>query len=90
MKREELLIDLTPEQIAKIRGCKNQEELLALAKAEGVELTQEQLESVSGGMCTLHAKCPNCKSKDTKELGYWAGSYHWECNKCGYKFFDNP
>ena len=49
--REELLKGLTEEQIAKVRACKNQEELLALAREEGIELTDEQLEAVSGGLC---------------------------------------
>ena len=41
--------DLTPEQQEKARACKTAEELLALAKAEGYELTDEELEAVSGG-----------------------------------------
>ena len=47
--KEELLKGLNEEQIAKIKACKNQEEMLAVAKEEGVELTDEQLEAVSGG-----------------------------------------
>ena len=50
--REELLKGLTEEQIAKIRECKSQEELLKLAKEEGIELTDDQLEAVSGGACS--------------------------------------
>ena len=41
--------DLTPEQKEKARACKTPEELFALAKEEGVELTEEQREAVSGG-----------------------------------------
>ena len=58
--KEELLKGLTEEQIAKVKACKSQEELLAIAKEEGVELTEEQLEVVSGGRCTSSTKCPNC------------------------------
>ena len=36
------------EQIAKVKACKDQEEVLALAKAEGIELSEEQLEAVVG------------------------------------------
>ena len=50
--KEDLLKGLSQEQIAKVKACKNQEELLALAKEEGIELTSEQLAAVSGGMCT--------------------------------------
>ena len=38
---KELLKGLTEEQIAKVNACKNQDELLALAKEEGIELTDE-------------------------------------------------
>ena len=41
--------DLTDELKAKARMCHSNEELLELAKAEGIELTEEQLDSVSGG-----------------------------------------
>ena len=50
--KKELLKNLTEEQIAKVKECKNQEELLKLAKEEGIELTSEQLEAVSGGVCS--------------------------------------
>ena len=39
MMREELLKGLSEEQIAKVKVCKSQEEILALAKEEGIELT---------------------------------------------------
>ena len=41
---------LTPEQIEKAKACKTPEELLALAKDEGLELSEEQLDSVAGGV----------------------------------------
>ena len=41
--------DLTPEQKAKAKECKTPEDVLALAKAEGYELSDEELESISGG-----------------------------------------
>ena len=47
--REELLKGLSEEQIKKVEACKNAEEILALAKEEGVTLSDEQLEAVSGG-----------------------------------------
>ena len=50
--KEELLKGLTEEQIAKIKECKNQEELLKLAKEEGIELSDEQLAAVNGGVCS--------------------------------------
>ncbi len=44
--REELLKGLTEEQISKVKECKSHEELLVLAKQEGIELTDEQLEAI--------------------------------------------
>lgn len=41
--------DLTPQQKEKAIACKTPEELIALAKEEGVELTDAQLGEISGG-----------------------------------------
>ena len=41
--------NLTDEQKAKAMACKTPEEMLALAKEEGYELTDEELEGVAGG-----------------------------------------
>ncbi len=42
--------DLAEEQKAKARSCKNAEELIALAASEGIELTDDQLKHVAGGI----------------------------------------
>ena len=41
--------ELTPEQQEKVRACKTTEDILALAKEEGYELSDAELETVSGG-----------------------------------------
>ena len=41
--------DLTEEQRVKARACKTPDELVQLATEEGVELSDDQLEAVSGG-----------------------------------------
>jgi predicted ribosomally synthesized peptide with nif11-like leader len=41
--------NLTPEQLAKAKACKTPEDYLALAKEEGYELTNEELDQVAGG-----------------------------------------
>ena len=41
--------DLTDEQKAKARACETPEELVQLAMDEDVDLTEDQLEEVSGG-----------------------------------------
>ena len=52
MAKKNLLEGLSDQQIAEVKACKNQDELLALADKEGVELTEEQLLAVSGGACS--------------------------------------
>ena len=37
--------ELTREQVEKAMSCKTAEELMALAKAQGIELTKEEAES---------------------------------------------
>lgn len=41
--------DLTPEQQEKAKACTTVDELVALAKEEGIELTDEDLEAMAGG-----------------------------------------
>ena len=43
------LSNISQELMDKARNCKTPEELLALAKQEGVELSDEDLEGISGG-----------------------------------------
>ena len=81
--KEELLKGLSEEQIAKIKACKNQEEIFALAKEAGVELTDEQLEAVSGGGICAPA-CPYCGTKENVYVGKTEEtSDKYVCNKCG-------
>jgi hypothetical protein len=70
----ELLKGLSEEQIAKVKECKNSDELLALAKAEGLALTDEQLEAVSGGCGKSkewyeidEMQCPECLNRHCME-----------------------
>jgi len=42
-------MDLSPELREKAMACKTPEEMLALAKAEGYKLSEEELAAVSGG-----------------------------------------
>lgn len=44
--------DLAPELQEKAKACKTPDEILALASEEGYELSDEELESVSGGWNT--------------------------------------
>ena len=88
--KQELLKGLSEEQIAKVKDCKSQEELLKLAKEEGIELTEEQLEAVSGGECFgTTPPCPYCgASKERVYCGnppgkVLSGTRVWNCKDCG-------
>ncbi len=87
MMKKELLKGLTKEQIAKAKACNSQEELLDLAKAEGIELSDEQLEVVSGGFCSKTTEpCPKCGSTSIKKE-HRGNDVHMHtvfiCKKCG-------
>ena len=94
--KEELLKGLTEEQIAKVKACKNQEEVLALVREEGIELTDEQLEAVSGGNCMIPSfrsdkPCPicgtyNCQTIRSAQDGTIEYYYCNECNKHFYPY----
>ena len=91
--KEELLKGLTKEQIAKVKACRNSDELLALAKEEGIELTDEQLTTISGGgICSVASEfgenltftpynCHHCGSNNVKRDGN-----NCTCEKCGHKW----
>lgn len=90
--KKELLKGLSEEQIARAKACKSQEELLALAKSEGVELTDEQLEIVSGGGCSETTEpCPKCGSTSIKKE-HRGNDVHMRtvfiCKKCKHEW--NP
>ena len=96
MNREELLKGLTPEQIEKARACHNSKELLEAAKQEGLELTEHQLEAVSGGQCAQDYErsgfpCPVCGGTNTKGtyndfIFNSDGGYKCHCSDCGANF----
>ena len=49
--------DLSPEQMERAKACKTAEELVALAQSEGLELSDEQLEAISGGEDEWYSLC---------------------------------
>ena len=91
--KEELLKGLSEEQIAKFKACKSQEELLEIAKEEGLELNEEQLEAVSGGCGTFTAKvsCPKCGCNKLRRSssGDLIKLYYLECSSCGHKWLES-
>ena len=96
MERKELLKGLTNEQLEKVKNCKNNDELLALAKEEGIELTDEQLEAVSGGACSEPTErinvCPVCGSTNVvyqEDDRFSRHTYHCECVDCQHRWTVN-
>jgi hypothetical protein len=59
---ENILNTLTEEQKKKVEAAQSPEELLALAKEAGYELSTDELEAVSGGWfeCKCYDYDPNC------------------------------
>lgn len=49
MKNIPSLDNFSPEQLEKMKGMQNLDEVLEFAAKEGVDLTDEQLEAISGG-----------------------------------------
>jgi hypothetical protein len=43
-----------PELQERLRACKTTDELLAVAKEEGMELSDKDLDGISGGWCSEH------------------------------------
>ena len=76
--------DLTDEQKSKVAG-KTPEEILDIAKAEGVKLSKEDLDAVAGGGTwdlddtTSYDQCAKCGSTDVS----YCGKNRYICNKCG-------
>ena len=76
--------DLTDEQKAKMAACETPDEMLALAREEGIELTDEQLEQVEGGWGGGSQRtCPFCGSDDVMRDG---DLMLYTCFNCGTQF----
>lgn len=55
-----ILDTLTEEQRKRIETAKTPEELLAIAKETGYELSEEQLNTMAGGWCPLDCGSNSC------------------------------
>lgn len=87
-KLEEYLKDLSPELQEKARQCKTIDEFREYAAENDLEIPEETLELVAGGICT-HA----CEHRDCDVLAYdrywlsssvvWGRWWKKKCKKCG-------
>lgn len=86
--------ELTEERIAKMKQCSTPEELVALAREEGIELTDGQLEAISGGTDYKPywtPQCPRCGSHKTSFYPDSLKTLACACDDCGYQWeFDIP
>ena len=55
--------ELTKEQIEKAMGCETAEELMAVAKAEGIELTKEEAEAYLAELSDFELRAGRCDAK---------------------------
>ena len=70
--------ELTKEQIAKAMACKTAEELMALAKTEGMELTKEEAEAYMAEFDDMEL--------DSESLKNVAGGYCHRTTPCSQVF----
>ena len=84
---KELLKGLSQEQIDKVQSCNSSEEIWKAAKEEGVELSDEQLEAVSGG-CSRNLPCPRCPGYGSPNVTDSEGRPMYKCPACGFRFYN--
>ena len=84
-------LNLSPEQMEKVKAALNGCEQFELSEADGVELTDEQLEQVAGG-AEVHQRCPFCGKDyllaqyDPSDLLGIVVQGTMTCADCGNKF----
>ncbi|MBQ6415117.1 MAG: hypothetical protein IJJ65_02585 [Butyrivibrio sp.] len=92
--------ELTPELLEKAKKCENYEEKMAFISENEIELTDEQMEALSGGggkgIGTSRGKsttCRKCKegqmvktgrTKPGKIFGDFWPDEEWRCSCCGF------
>ena len=88
--KEELLKGLTEGQIAKLAKCQSNEEVLEVAKEEGIDLTNEQLEAAYDSCgYNRNVRCPICNSYNTerKESASFDTDVRFHCKSCDYSWY---
>lgn len=74
---------LTPEQQEKLQKAQSPEDILALAREEGYELDDGELENIAGGAgWGGNPSCPECGGSSV-----WDGQLSvFICRSCGHEF----
>ena len=79
--------DMAPEQIEEAKKLATPEEMLAYARDNGIDLTDDEMDSIAGGYDSdsdsgKEKACPYCGSTKINTRNPLA----YECTKCGKKF----
>lgn len=74
--------DLSKKQQEKINACDTPEQVLAFAKEEGIDLSDEQLDQISGGWGGVSDYCPNCHQRNYHTTGTGTDHMKYVCNNC--------
>ena len=85
-----------PEVREKLKTTKTPEDILAIAKEDGYELSDEELAEISGGWGVsaedLLPQCPSCGSYEVAMSTIFGspGATRCSCSKCGYTWTRTP
>ena len=82
----------TNEQRKNVKKFDSLEEFRKYAEAEGINLTDIELQDVNGGLQETDGedpngkKCPKCGSRNTYEIYYFPdpGVVYYKCRNCGH------
>ena len=81
------LEDLSPELREEALACETPEQILALARKVGRDLSDDELDAIAGGEEKWHKiECPRCHSLDVEEHTSLVGNLFYECPSCGLKW----
>ena len=80
---DEYINTLSPELQEKAKKCRNMQELNEFVADNDLELPEEVLDTVSGGMLCDSEKCPKCGSTD---VSFSVEKGKSKCNRCGYEW----
>ena len=84
--------DMTSEQIEKAKECETTEQRLAFIKEIGLELSDEQLDTIAGGAAwseDYEGGCPSCKCVTYSFVDGPRGVYIRKCDQCGCRYDEN-
>ena len=80
---------LTPELQERVDACKTPEETLALAKEVGYELSEEELDTISGGAWDDPSKQRYCPADGYLLIWQKAPKRGWKCPRCQVVYNDD-